>query len=171
MPAKSASWHPTLAYALAALIILADQASKLWVINGLHLYQHGPVMEILPFFRLAVVENKGVSFGLFQSSESQEIVRWVLTVFSIGVAIALALWVRQATRKLPTIAIGLIIGGALGNVADRLRFGHVVDFLDFGPIFPWVFNVADSAITVGVVLLLLDTFLVGDKPRAAETPL
>jgi signal peptidase II len=83
------------------------------------------------------------------------------------VSIALAVWVRGAHRKLAAIAIGLIIGGALGNLADRIRLGRVIDFVDFGHLFPWVFNVADAAVNVGVVLLLLDAFLTRDKGQAA----
>ena len=94
--------------------------------------------------------------------------RWVLAVFSLAVSIGLAVWVRKVARPLTAIAIGLIIGGALGNLIDRVRFGWVVDFLDFSGLhFPWVFNVADSGITVGVALLLAETLLTPDKPKAS----
>lgn len=164
-------WLATLAYALAAVIIVADQASKLWILNGMRMSE-GASVQVLPFFHLTMVWNPGVSFGLFRSPQWQEVIRWALAAFSGAVAIALAVWVRKAHRLLPAIAIGMIIGGALGNLGDRIRYGQVVDFLDFGPIFPWVFNIADSGITVGVILLLLDTFLAGDKPQAsAESPI
>ena len=87
---------------------------------------------------------------------------------STAVAVALAVWVRKADRPLLASAIGLIIGGAVGNLIDRIRYGYVVDFIDAsGLYFPWVFNVADAAINVGVALLLLDIFVAGDKEKAA----
>jgi signal peptidase II len=109
-----------------------------------------------------MVRNTGVSFGLFGGGEA----RWALSVFSIVVAGALAWWALQAQRRLLVTAIGLVIGGAIGNAIDRIRFGYVVDFLDFSAtgLFPWVFNVADSAITVGVMLLILDSVLSERKP-------
>jgi len=87
--------------------------------------------------------------------------RWILSLFSIGVAVALGIWVMKAERRLLAAAIGLVIGGAIGNVIDRVRFGGVVDFLDFSGtgLFPWIFNIADSGITIGVALLILDSFL------------
>jgi signal peptidase II len=171
MPSNNRSWLPTLAYGLAALVIVLDQIAKYWIVNGLHM-QPGASLQVTSFFHLTLVMNRGVSFGLFQSPEGQEWIRWILAAFAGGVAIALAIWVRSAHRKLPAIAIGLIIGGALGNLSDRIRFGSVVDFLDFGPIFPWVFNVADAAVNIGVVLLLIDTFLTRDKSSAqANSPI
>jgi signal peptidase II len=149
------------AYALALMVVLLDQLSKLWVLNGLHIAERGPV-EVLPFFRLQLVWNRGVSFGLFRADE--HMMRWALTGFAGIVVAFLAAWAWRQTRRLPALALGLIIGGAAGNnFIDRPRFGAVVDFLDFSPIFPWVFNVADSAISMGVALLLLDTFLDRDK--------
>ena len=89
-------------------------------------------------------------------------------LFSVVVAAGLAWWATQADRRLLITAIGFVIGGALGNAIDRIRFGYVVDFLDFSGtgVFPWVFNIADCAITVGVVLLILDSVL-SDR-RAAQ---
>jgi len=159
-------WLPTMAYAVAALLILLDQLAKHWITVTMHM-QPGASIAVTPFLNLTLVLNRGVSFGLFKSDEGTEIVRWTLAAFSAGVSIALAVWVRSAQRLLPTIAIGLIIGGALGNLADRIRLGRVVDFIDFGHIFPWVFNVADAGVNVGVALLLLDTFLARDKSGAA----
>jgi len=105
-----------------------------------------------------------MSFGLFRGSELS---RWLLTIFSAVVVIALAVWARKAVKPLVAAGIGLIIGGAFGNnLIDRIRFGYVVDFLDFSGtgVFPWVFNIADSAITIGVVLLVLDSVLSDRKP-------
>ena len=110
-----------------------------------------------PVLRFTFVQNTGVSFGLFGGGEA----RWGLTIFSVLVSGALAWWATRADRRLLITAIGLVIGGALGNVIDRVRFGYVVDFIDVSGtgVFPWVFNVADSAITIGVVLLIIDSFL------------
>ena len=154
--------YALLTYALAVLVLILDQLSKAWILYGLHLADLGMV-PILPFFRLSLVWNRGFSFGLLSQVD---LARWGLSIFSVGVAIALALWARRTTRVLPALGLGLIIGGAVGNAADRVRMGAVVDFLDFTGthVFPWVFNVADSGITVGVILLLLDSLLA--KPEA-----
>lgn len=139
---------------LAAAVILADQATKFWILNVLDLPAKGSV-EILPFFRLSMVWNEGVSFGFLAGAGA----RHALIVFSILVAGVLALWLAEARRPLFAIGLGAVIGGALGNVIDRIRFGAVADFLDFsGLYFPWVFNVADSAITIGAGLILIDSF-------------
>jgi signal peptidase II len=100
-----------------------------------------------------------VSFGLLRADT--EAGRWILVAFATAVVAALAYWARRLDRPLTAVALGLVIGGAIGNnLIDRVRFGAVADFLDFqGLFFPWVFNVADSAITVGAVLLIYDTFL------------
>ena len=159
--ARPLTRYALLTYALAVVILIIDQVSKAWILYGLHLADLGMV-PILPVFRLSLVWNRGFSFGLLSQVD---LARWLLSVFSIGVAIALALWARKITRLLPALGVGLIIGGAVGNAVDRVRMGAVVDFLDFtGAHFPWVFNVADSGITVGVILLLADSLLA--KPDA-----
>ena len=153
------------AYAIAAAVIVVDQITKAWILYGLHLRELGRI-EISPIFDLSYVLNTGVSFGLFGGGAG----RWPLTILSIVVAAALAWWVRNADRRLFAGSVALIIGGALGNVIDRIRFGGVVDFLDFsGLMFPWVFNVADSAISVGVALLLLDSVLSERREKVGET--
>lgn len=145
------------AYGFALLVILIDQLTKTWVLSGLDLREIGRVEVWSPIFNFTWVENRGVSFGLFGDGSA----RWVLSLFSVVVAGALGWWALKADRRLLITAIGLIMGGAIGNVIDRIRFGFVVDFLDFSGtgFFPWVFNVADSAITIGVVLLILDSIL------------
>lgn len=151
------------AYGFALLIIVIDQLTKAWIISGLDLREVGRVEVWPPVFNFTWVENRGVSFGLFGDGSA----RWMLTAFSIVVAGFLGWWALRADRRLLVSAIGLIMGGAIGNVIDRIRFGFVVDFLDFSGtgVFPWVFNVADSAITVGIVLLVLDSVL---SERAAK---
>lgn len=151
------------AYGFALLIIVIDQLTKAWIISGLDLREVGRVEVWPPIFNFTWVENRGVSFGLFGDGSA----RWMLSIFSIVVAGILGWWALKADRRLLVSAIGLIMGGAIGNVIDRIRFGFVVDFLDFSGtgFFPWVFNVADSAITVGVILLILDSVL---SERAAK---
>lgn len=151
------------AYGFAILIIVVDQLTKAWVLSGLDLHEVRQVPVWPPVFNLTWVENRGVSFGLFGDGSA----RWMLSVFSVVVAGILGWWALKADRRLLVSAIGLIMGGAIGNVIDRIRFGFVVDFLDFSGtgFFPWVFNVADSAITIGVILLILDSAL---SERAAK---
>ena len=151
------------AYGFAILIVVVDQLTKAWVMSGLDLRDLGRVEVWPPLFNLTWVENRGVSFGLFGDGSA----RWMLSLFSVVVAGILGWWALKADRRLLVTAIGLIMGGAIGNVIDRIRFGFVVDFLDFSGtgFFPWVFNVADSAITIGVILLILDSVL---SERAAK---
>lgn len=163
-----------LAYAVALIALVLDQATKAWVISGLDLRELRTLPVWSPIFHLSWVENRGVSFGLFGDGSA----RWMLSVFSVFVAGVLAWWATRANRTILALAIGLVMGGAIGNVIDRIRFGYVVDFLDFSGtgLFPWVFNIADSAITVGVVLLLLDSLLaeraarsdIGSDAKASE---
>lgn len=150
-----------LAYGLAAAVIALDQLSKFWILNVFDLPARAQV-PVLPFFDLTMVWNRGVSFGLLRAEV--DLARWGLALFSLVVGVALAWWARNLTRRLPAVALGLVIGGALGNLIDRVRFGAVADFLDFsGLMFPWVFNIADSGITIGVALLLLDSFIAPKK--------
>ncbi|RYF92796.1 MAG: signal peptidase II [Caulobacteraceae bacterium] len=161
-PAAAAGQGPT-AYSLALAVLLGDQLSKLWFLNqGLI---EGESREVFGPFSLTMVWNRGVSFGLFRAEVDW--VRWALTLFSLAVAIVIAFWARKVQRPLLGWAFGLIMGGAVGNMIDRIRFGAVADFLDFTDLmFPWVFNIADSAISIGVVLLLIDTFLAERKQKS-----
>ena len=145
------------AYGIALLVIVLDQLSKAYILDGLSLREIGRVAVFPPVFNVSYVENSGVSFGLFGGGSA----RWLLSVFSVVVAGALAWWATKADRRLLIAAIGLVIGGAVGNVIDRMLHGYVIDFLDFhyrGWHFP-AFNVADSAITIGAVGLILDELL------------
>lgn len=147
-----------MAYAVAAAVVVADQASKAWVLGPFDLPDR-QVVEVLPIFRLSMVWNPGVSFGLLAARG--DLGRWLLVAFAGAVVAALAFWARKIRRPLGALAFGLVMGGAIGNnIIDRVRFGAVADFLDFSGIgFKWVFNVADSAITVGVILLLIEMVL------------
>ena len=143
------------AYAICLAVVLADQLSKQWILYAFQLPVLGSVQVWGPV-HLTMVWNQGVSFGLFRGEA--EWVRWALAAFSLGVAGFLAVWARRVERPLLGAAIGLVMGGAIGNLVDRVRFGAVADFIDLKALyFPWVFNVADSAITIGVILLLLDS--------------
>jgi len=151
---------------IAALVVVLDQLSK-WLIfvvffgpslEGAHpgALPLAAGIEVLPFFNLVTVWNRGVSFGMF-SSDSQ-LILWMLSAFALAVCGFLLVYLSRARRWLLVIAIGGVIGGAIGNVIDRVRFGAVADFLDFhafGLHWP-AFNVADSAIVVGVGLMLVD---------------
>jgi len=155
-----------MALALALAVIAADQASKHWVVDVLRL-QEGQSMPLVWPLRLTGVHNSGVSFGLLQGPH--DLVRWLLTLFSVGVAVMLAVWVRRSDRPLFAVAMGLLMGGALGNAIDRVRLGAVADFIDASQLyFPWIFNVADSAITVGICLLLVDMLRQDGRERAAK---
>jgi len=139
---------------MAILIFVLDQITK-WAIHDVVMVPPR-VIPVFPGFNLVLVFNKGVSFGQMA---------WLgpvaLSVLAIAISVALVFWLRKAETRLLAVALGIIIGGAVGNVIDRIRFGAVVDFLDFyipGTAWPhWpAFNVADSAIVVGVGLILLD---------------
>ena len=141
------------AYAIGAAVIVVDQITKSMVL-GLPERASQPVLGPLQLTR---IWNEGVSFGLLQAG--QDLVRWGLVAFSVAVAVLLAYWARNQIRALAAVGLGLVMGGAVGNAIDRARFGAVVDFIDVQRIgfFPWIFNVADSGITVGEILLLLDS--------------
>ena len=148
-----------LAYALAGVILVADQATKAWMLNSLALAIGAP-RHVWGPLRFTLVENRGVSFGLFQSDAPWT--RWTLAAFALAVALALGRWVRRTERLYTGVALGLIIGGALGNFVDRVRDGVVVDFVDVSALwFPWVFNLADAAISIGIVLLLAEGLFAG----------
>jgi signal peptidase II len=149
------------AYALALAVVVCDQALKYWVLEVFHLPERASTQVAGPFW-LTMVWNKGVSFGVLNIDA--EWTRWVLSAFSLGVAGALAAWAWKVERPVLSLAVGLIIGGAVGNAIDRLRLGAVTDFIHVTwSWFPWVFNLADSAISVGSVLLIWDLFLAPRK--------
>jgi len=131
-------------------VLIVDQASKAWVVYGLRLPPYGQV-KILPFFSITMVRNLSMSFSLLPAGVWT---RWLLTLFQGVAGCILILGAARARHGLVGIALAMIAGGAIGNGLDRIRFGSVVDFLDFsGLYFPWVFNIADSAISIGVALL------------------
>jgi signal peptidase II len=137
---------------LAALVILIDQLSKAWMRSLL--FDPPRRIEIAPFFDLVPVANRGISFGLFSADSVW--VPWLLAGISLAIGGGLLWWLWRVDSRWSATALALVVGGALGNVIDRIRFGAVTDFLDFhvGSLHWPAFNVADSAITVGVLLLL-----------------
>ena len=144
---------PRSALAIAAVILLADQLTK-WLLLEL-VMQPPRVVELTGFLNLVLVRNTGVSFGLFGGGGAWMI--WVFSALATAIVVGLLVWLRRQTGQLPEIAVGLICGGAIGNVVDRLHRGAVVDFVDVhagGWHWP-AFNVADSAISVGVALLIV----------------
>lgn len=155
---------PLLASAIAVLVVIIDQAAKAWVVHGLHLFPGVPY-SVLPFFNLTLTSNSGVSYGFLRDGPS--ITRWLLSGFSAIVVVLLAVYVRKAERPFTAVGIGLIMGGAVGNLIDRVRLGAVVDFMDFSALhFPWIFNPADSAITIGVIAFLIELVLTPENKPA-----
>jgi signal peptidase II len=144
------------AYALAAVVLILDQLTKYWILSVVRLPEGG-TMEVFWPLQFTRIWNEGVSFGLLQAGH--DLVRWGMVVFNLGVAVLLAFWAKSQTRLLPALGLGFLIGGAIGNAIDRARFGAVVDFIDVQRLgfFPWIFNIADSGITIGVIAILLDS--------------
>ena len=140
-------------YALAALVFVLDHLTKYWVVHIVRLPERGAV-DVLPFFRLTFVGNVGVSMGLFPAGTPNA--RWFLVAVTAAIAVAVVVWMQRERNRLDIVALGLVLGGALGNIVDRIRLGYVVDFLHFHwhEHSFWVFNVADAAISIGVLLLL-----------------
>ena len=149
--------------ALATLVL--DQASKLWLYFGTDLVMTQP-WRLAPFADFVVVWNRGVSYGMFQQEGG--LGRWLLVAVALAAALGLSIWMRRAGSRLLAVALGLIVGGALGNAIDRAAYGAVFDFvhLHAGGWSWYVFNVADAAIVAGVVGLLIDSLRpAGRAPR------
>jgi signal peptidase II len=155
-------------FAVAALVFALDQLTK-WVVTGpLQLREVGQIY-LLPIFNLTYVENNGISLGLLNATNP--VGRWILVAVTSAIAVAVAVWIGREKSRIDQAALGMVLGGALGNILDRVRFGYVVDFADlhFGDFRPFlVFNVGDAAISIAVVILLLRAFLTR-KDRPEET--
>jgi signal peptidase II len=145
---------PMMGMGLATFIFALDQMSKWVVLNHLMVPPH--TLPVTSFFNIVLAWNRGVSFGLLSSSNPYGV--WILASIAFAFAAVLTLWVWRAETKVMSLAFGLILGGAVGNLLDRLRFGAVTDFLDFHANgYHWyTFNIADSAIVFGVGLILLE---------------
>lgn len=165
MPQRTHDARPW-ALLLAILVIVADRLSKLWVVN--HIVP-GTAIPVIPHvFRLTHVLNTGAAFSLFEDSNNPNHVRWGLIAFSIIAVVAVLAMLWKAGRQVSAtaVALGLILGGAIGNLYDRIRLHSVVDFLEVRIIhYHWPdFNIADSAIVIGACLLFLEAL----RPRPAE---
>ena len=156
--------------ALVALIVFAlDQLAKYWVTGPLGVDQIGDELMITSFFQFTYTQNNGISLGLLNATNP--VGRWMLVALTSAIAVGVAVWIGRERNRVDQMALGLVLGGALGNILDRARHGYVVDFLDlhFGTFRPFlVFNVGDAAISIGVVILLLRAFLTR-KERPEET--
>jgi signal peptidase II len=152
---------------VAVLLLAADQASKLWLIYATNLRLTWP-WPVLPFLDFTVVWNRGISYGLFQ--QETEMGRWILTGVKLVAAVILFFWLKRAENRIESIGIGLIIGGAIGNAIDRILHGAVFDFVHFhvGSFSWYVFNVADAAIVIGVILMVASPFLALGSRRDAS---
>lgn len=141
---------------IAIAIAGLDQLSKWWIVEVV--MQPPQMMPLTPFFNLVLGHNRGVSFGLFGADASYA--PYILSGIAAAIVVALVIWLWRAERRPVAIALGMIIGGAVGNVVDRLSIGAVVDFLDFHAAgYHWpAFNVADIGITCGAGLLIVDSF-------------
>ncbi|BFT29714.1 signal peptidase II [Alteromonas sp. D210916BOD_24] len=153
---------------ISAVAFILDQLSKYTVMDSMALYQS---IQVLPFFNLTYVHNYGAAFSFLDSAGGWQ--RWFFTGIAIAVSSVILWWLKQSPRsqKMLPIAFSFILGGALGNVYDRLVHGYVIDFLDFYVNnYHWpAFNIADSAIFIGAALLILDMINSSDKSNDAET--
>ena len=147
-----------LGLSVAAIVCVLDQAHKLWMLFSYDIAAHQPV-ELTPFLEMILVWNRGVSYGLFQ--QETQLGQWILVGFKVVAVAVLLIWLARAQTKLGAIAIGLIIGGAVGNGIDRIAYGAVADFFHFhvGTFSWYVFNIADIGIVAGVALLLYEAVL------------
>ncbi|MDH5376991.1 MAG: signal peptidase II [Gammaproteobacteria bacterium] len=154
---------------VSLIVIVLDQLTKHIATENLVLFR--PV-EIMPLFNLTLMHNTGAAFSFLSDQGGWQ--RWFFTVIAIGVSVALVIWIIKLEKgeRLQALSLAMILGGAIGNVIDRVRFGYVVDFLDFywgDAHFP-AFNIADSAISVGAVLLILTSFFGSEgKPDSSKS--
>ncbi|WP_417593007.1 signal peptidase II [Parasphingorhabdus sp.] len=148
---------------LAFLIFLLDQASKFVVMQLLQLPNRGQI-ELVPFFNLTWAENYGVSMGFLTASTDFQ--RWALVALTGLIGVAVFIWMNREKAKWDIIALGMVLGGAMGNIVDRARLGYVADFADLhiGDFRPFlIFNLADACISIGVVILLARALLIREK--------
>lgn len=152
-------------YLTPLIVVILDQITKVLAVKHL---AAGPV-PVLPVFSLVLVHNKGVSFGMF--NDAGQTGPMILTIVEVIIAVFFAAWLAKIDNKYLGIAIGAVIGGAIGNVIDRVRIGAVIDFLDFhlGNLHWPAFNVADSAICVGIAFVVLDGLFFERKRLKTDT--
>src|SRR3954462_4296426 len=158
-----------LGFAVALIVFALDQLSK-WIVTGpLGINQVGDQLYLLPIFNFTYTQNQGISLGLLNATNP--IGRGVLVALTSAIAVGVAVWIGREKNRIDQAALGLVLGGALGNILDRILHGYVPDFLDlhFGEFRPFlIFNIGDAAISIAVVILLLRAFLTR-KEDAKET--
>jgi signal peptidase II len=155
---------------IAAAIFITDQIMKALVLGPFGLRVEGDSLELLPIFNLTLVHNEGISLGLLQASS--DAMRWGLVAMTGAVSVFVATWLWREANRLDALGLSLVLGGALGNLVDRIRFGYVVDYADlhFGAFRPFlVFNIADAAITIGVLVLLARALFAKDSSKPSGT--
>lgn len=169
--AVPAMFHRRLGFSLAAGILIVDQFLKYLVTYPLQIQSYGRFgMEITPFFNLTWTENRGVSMGFFYAET--DVMRWLLVAMTIAIAGFVGRWLWRERARDDAIALGLVLGGAIGNIIDRARLGYVIDYADLhiGEWRPFlIFNLADAAITFGVLILLARALLLREKAPAKES--
>ena len=147
-------------YVVALVVFGLDQLVK-WIVTGpLGVNHVGDQLYLLPFFQFTYTQNIGISLGLLNATT--EFGRWMLVAVTTGIAIGVAYWMGREKSRIDQVALGMVLGGAFGNILDRTLHGYVVDFADlhFGTFRPFlIFNVGDAAISIAVVILLLRAFL------------
>jgi len=158
---------PYLGLLIAIIIFIADQATK-WGTFHVLLQRDIPFIEVTSFFNLVVVHNTGVSFGMLNDLAYG---KWILSGITLAIVTLLLHWLFKSKHGMIATALGLVIGGAIGNLVDRIRVGYVADFLDFHIAnYHWpAFNLADSAICIGIVLLLLEEWLIKKDEKNEAT--
>ena len=156
---------------VALVIFVLDQLTK-WLVTGpLGINQLGDQLVLLPIFNFTYTENYGISLGLLNAKT--EVGRWMLVAMTSAIAVGVFIWIGREKNRFDQMALGMVLGGALGNILDRVRHGYVVDFADlhFGDFRPFlVFNVGDAAISIAVVILLLRAFLTRKEPETGSGP-
>lgn len=166
LPAPRSFWR--FGFALAVIVLAVDQAVKLWLLRVVDLAATGPI-RIAPFLDFVLVWNQGISYGLFQ--QESDLGRWLLVAFTGAIIVVLSVWLARAQDRWTAASVALIVGGAVGNAIDRIAYGAVADFVHFfvGSFSWYVFNVADAAIALGVIGLLLDAVRGRRNNAAKET--
>jgi len=157
-----------LGLSVAAAVFLVDQAVK-WVVTYVLQMPQRQTADLLPFFRLSWEENRGVSMSLLTAGSETE--RWLLVAMTGAISLFVFAWLWREKRRDDAVALAFVLGGALGNIVDRVRLGYVVDYADlhFGDVHPFlIFNVGDAAITIGVLLLLVRALMTRDRKAPEE---
>jgi signal peptidase II len=161
----------TLGFSIALLVFALDQLTK-WIVTGpMGMVFEGDQRVFLPIFNFTFIHNNGISLGLLNATNP--VGRWMLVALTTAIAIGVAVWIGREKNRIDQAALGMVLGGALGNILDRTLHGYVVDFLDlhFGEWRPFlIFNVGDAAISIAVVILLLRAFLARKDHREGSDP-